>query len=90
MRVVLGILVCERNERIADPDHPTGNDLGAQPAAMNQTAHHTLSGQFFQMGAWLAQARASQCSLADCEFPLDQMIQRDTARDDIAAGKAWI
>jgi hypothetical protein len=88
MRVILGILICNRNDRVADPNHSTRYNLGAQAASMNQTTHHTLSGQFFQMRAWLTQARAPQNDLADLEFSLDKMIQSDTARDDIAAGKA--
>jgi hypothetical protein len=89
MYVALGILVCERNDRVADLNYSTGHDFGAQPAAMNQTAHHTLSGQFLQMRAWLAQARAPQDDLADAEFSFDEMIQRDAARDDIAARMTW-
>src|SRR5918992_5742002 len=39
------------------------------------------------MRARLAQPRASQGGLADGEFALDEMVQRDTACDDIAARK---
>ena len=54
---------------------------------MNQTAHHTLSGQFFQMGARFAQTHTAQDDFSDGKFSPDEMIEGDAARDHVAAGK---
>jgi len=54
---------------------------------MNQTAHHTLSGQFFQNGRKVAQTHTAQDDFSDGKFSPDEMIEGDAARDHVAAGK---
>src|SRR2546426_2807113 len=66
-------------------DRSAAHDLGAQPTAMNQTAHHTLPGQFFQMGARFAQTHTAQDDFSDGKFSPDEMIEGDAARDHVAA-----
>src|SRR5581483_6513831 len=64
----------ESSDGIADPDRAAGDDLGAQPAAMDQAAQGAARAQPLEMRAGLGQAHAAQARRAHREFPADEMI----------------
>src|SRR5580693_6858352 len=53
---------------------------------MDQTAHHAMYCEVVQMLARLAETRAAHEHRADPEFTVDEMVERDTGRRDVAAG----
>src|SRR5580704_6259307 len=53
---------------------------------MDQPTHHTMQCEVIQMLARLAETRAAHEHGADPEFTVDEMIEWDTGRRDIAAG----
>src|SRR5258708_4747408 len=55
---------------------------------MTQALDHRLPGDCFQVAARLTQANAANLYRADAEFPPDQMIEWNSAGDQIAPGFA--
>jgi hypothetical protein len=55
---------------------------------MDQGAHHAVLREVVQMLARLAETRAAHEHGADPKFTVDEMIERDTGRRDVAAGVA--
>ena len=53
---------------------------------MDQPLLHLLVGQAGQVVAGLVEAQAAQHHLADAELAAHQVVQRDAAGDDVAAG----
>jgi endoglycosylceramidase len=74
-----------RREAIADPDRPPGDDVGAQPAAVDQGAQDAAVVEALQVRARLAQATAAAARLAERELASDQRVEIDPAHDDVAA-----
>src|SRR5205807_483641 len=71
--------------RVSGPDHPTGQDLRAQAAPVDQPGSHAFAGEPFEVAAGLAQADPPQADGADGELPTDQLVERDAPGGDVAA-----
>jgi hypothetical protein len=52
------MLIFQRDDPITDPNDSADNNLGAQTAAVNQTAHRARLSEFFQVPAGFAQSLA--------------------------------
>jgi hypothetical protein len=61
------------------------HQLSPQATAMNQAALDALAGQLFKVLARLAQADSAQHDGADAEFALHKVVERDAAREQVAA-----
>ena len=64
---------------------PGREDVGAQPAAVDEVAQDARVGEALEVGARLAQAAADALGLADAEAPADERVEVDAAGDDVAA-----
>ena len=71
---------------VADAHRAGAHDVGAQPAAVDESAQHARPGEALEMRARLAPAPADALDLAEQEAPADQRIDVDPAGDDVAAG----
>src|SRR5262245_28538880 len=72
---------------VADADDAGGEDLGAQPAAVQQAVHQPgPSRHAFEILAGLAEPGAAHLDRAHPERAVDQMVERDTDCGDVAAG----
>src|SRR5262245_55446983 len=70
---------------VADADQAFGQDLGAEPAAMEEPAHQPgPRGQLLEVLARLAETRAAHAHAADQEHAVDEVIERDARRCDVA------
>src|SRR3990172_4302407 len=72
--------------RVPRADDAAADDVGAEAAAVDQPLLHLLVGQARQVVAGLVQAHPAQADLADAELAAHQVVQRDAASDDVAAG----
>ena len=70
---------------VPDADHAAGDDVGAQPATVNQASSRSLPRQGLKMSAGLTEPHSAQRDLADREHAPDEMIERDPSRDDVPA-----
>jgi hypothetical protein len=58
---------------LADSDRPAGEDLGAQPAAMDERSEHLLAVHLDEVQAGPAQADAAADQRAELELPADEV-----------------
>ena len=77
--------VIRQSNRITDVNRTAADDLGTQPAAMNQPAQRTVFGQSLQVRARLAKSCPAETHSTDEKLPFDQVIERNVVRHDIAA-----
>ena len=75
-----------RHDLVADADRAVGQDVRAQPAAMDEVAEDPRVGEALELGAGLAQAAADALGLSDAEAAADERVEVDAAGDDVAAG----
>src|SRR5258708_39340160 len=75
-----------RTREVDDEDDTFAQDLGPRPPAMDQTVHHATLREVLQMLARLAETRAAHEHRADQKITVNEMIERNTRRHDIAAG----
>jgi hypothetical protein len=69
---------------IAAADPPAADDVGAQPAAVDERAQQRLARQLGQVLAGLAEARALAEGLADPEAAADEVVEADAPRRHVA------
>ena len=70
---------------VPDVDGSAADNGGAQATPVNERRQHVGLGQRGQMGAWLAEAVAPEHDITHAEFLPDEVIERHTTCDDIAA-----
>ena len=56
---------------------------------MNQSRKDTLRGQAFQVLTWFAQPRSVKSYSADLKLTPNEVIQRDTASDQVSPRRSW-
>jgi hypothetical protein len=74
-----------RANGVADVDDAFAQDLSPQTSGVVQTAHDAMLREFLQILARLAKARAAHEHRTNAKFTVDEMIERDTGRRDVAA-----
>src|SRR5262245_55239573 len=65
-------------------NHALTEDLGAEPAAMNEPSHHARPRELLEMLARFAEPHAPHQHGPDPESPPDQVTERDACRGDVA------
>src|SRR3989442_15255959 len=75
-----------RVDQIAHADHALGKDPRAQPAPVDEARHDALLREVLEVPAGLAEPRADHAHRAHPEFAIDQMVERNAGRCDVAAG----
>src|SRR2546428_2096226 len=74
-----------RVDRIAHADQALGKDPRAQPAPVDEARHDALLREFLEVLAGLAEPRADHTHRAHPEFAIDQVVERNAGRCDVAA-----
>src|SRR2546430_5938609 len=75
-----------RVDQIAHADHALGKDPRAQPAPVDEARHDALLREVLEVLAGLAEPRADQAHRAHPELAIDQVVERNAGRCDVAAG----
>src|SRR5207247_11220256 len=75
-------------DRVSHADRSLTHDLGPKAAPVDQSALHSCPRQLLEVRARFAKADAAQGDASDLEFAADQMVERNAARDDVAAAVA--
>jgi hypothetical protein len=70
---------------VAEANDATRDDVGAEAAAVDEWAEQSGSGEFLEVGARFGQPAADALDGADPEASADEAVERDAARDDVAA-----
>src|SRR3989449_8474780 len=75
-----------RVDQIAPADHALGKDPRAQPAPVDEARHDALLREVLEVLAGLAEPRADHAHRAHPELAIDQVVERNAGRCDVAAG----
>src|SRR2546429_920469 len=75
-----------RVDQIAHSDHALGKDPRAQPTPVDEARHDALLREVLEVLAGLAEPRADHTHRAHPEFAIDQVVERNAGRCDVAAG----
>src|SRR2546430_16042153 len=75
-----------RVDQIAHSDHALGKDPRAQPAPVDEARHDALLREVLEVLAGLAEPRADHAHRAHPELAIDQVVERNAGRCDVAAG----
>src|SRR5438046_1773332 len=75
-----------RVDQIAHADHALGKDPRAQPAPVDEARHDALLREVLEVLAGLAEPRADHAHRAHPELAIDQVVERNAGRCDVAAG----
>ena len=70
--------------RIPDATLSFCQNLRAESASVHEAAQDGSMAQPGEVRAWLAEAYAAQAHRANLKFLADQIVERDSARDDVA------
>ena len=76
----------KREDWIADPDRAVREDLSPEAAPVDEAREDSSAREAFQVGARLAQADPPQPHIADGKVLPHEMVQRNTAADDVPTG----
>src|SRR2546421_1964290 len=76
------------HDGIADADVSFRQDLGSEPAPMDEAGDDPFLRQAFQVGARLAQSDSEEPHPADRELLPDEMIQWSSSRGHVPSGRA--
>src|SRR5947208_13978834 len=77
-----------RHDGIADLDVSFLQDLGSEPAPMDQAGDDPFLRKSFQVGARIAQFESEEPHPADLELLPDEMVQRSSSRGHVPSGRA--
>src|SRR2546428_14014491 len=75
-----------RVDQIANSDDALGKDPRAQPAPVDEARHDALLREVLEVLAGLAEPRADHAHRAHPELAIDQVVERNAGRCDVAAG----
>src|SRR3989441_5143835 len=75
-----------RVDQIAHWDHALGKDPRAQPPPVDEPRHDALLREVLEVLAGLAEPRADHAHRAHPELAIDQVVERNAGRCDVAAG----
>src|SRR2546427_4905115 len=75
-----------RVDQIAHSDHALGKDPRAQPTPVDEARHDALLREVLEVLAGLAEPRADHAHRAHPELAIDQVVERNAGRCDVAAG----
>src|SRR2546429_2288807 len=75
-----------RVDQIAHSDHALGKDPRAQPPPVDEARHDALLREVLEVLAGLAEPRADHAHRAHPELAIDQVVERNAGRCDVAAG----
>jgi hypothetical protein len=81
-------LAAIRVNGIADTDVSIGEDVGAEPATVDESAQHTLRRESLQVGARLTQPLPEAFDVSDTESATDKAVEIDAAGDQVPASFA--
>src|SRR2546427_3644117 len=73
-------------DQIAHSDHALGKDPRAQPTRVDEARHDALLREVLEVLAGLAEPRADHAHRAHPELAIDQVVERNAGRCDVAAG----
>src|SRR5213592_5115008 len=79
-----------RHDGIADLDVSFRQDLGSEPAPMDQAGDDPFLRQAFQVGARLAQFDSEEPHPAELELLPYEMVQRSSPRGHVQIGRAHV
>src|SRR4051794_19509204 len=74
-----------RRDPVADPDRPVGEDVDADPRAVDEAAEDARPRESLHVDARLVESLRVAADLADREGAADERVQVDAARDHVAA-----
>src|SRR6478736_3671874 len=72
-------------ERVAGADRASLNHVGIEPAAVDKSLEYTRLGEPLEVTAWVAELRDDCFDLADADAVTEKIVQRGSARHDVAA-----
>src|SRR2546427_4859463 len=75
-----------RVDQIAPSDPALGKDPRAQPTPVDEARHDALLREVLEVLAGLAEPRADHAHRAHPELAIDQVVERNAGRCDVAAG----
>src|SRR3989475_10046020 len=75
-----------RVDQLAPSDHALGKDPRAQPPPVDGARHDALLREVLEVLAGLAEPRADHAHRAHPELAIDQVVERNAGRCDVAAG----